>query len=649
MQNSPRFAACVAFLVAASAYGQTWVGGASGNVSTAANWTPAVTPVNDGSATLTFPTATASSVNFDSTYSLTGMVFTGTSSYSLNGSALTLGSGGVADSASAAQFINNAITLGAGATFATTAGTVGSNLTFTSAINIGANTLTLNTAGGALSVLANITGTGSVSATGSGVIFLSGATNTWSGGTTISSGGTLQFGDISGTGVSIPGNVTDNGTLNIKASTASYTYNNVISGSGKVQFLGTNTVTLNAANTYSGTTLIASGTVVVGTTNALPTGSALSMGAGAILDVAANQTLTQFGGTNATSTIKIEGGNSLTIALGALTSGTLFSGNITDGTVAGGQLIIGASTSSPQHTVTLLGTNTYTGGTTIQSGGVLRLGNNSTTGSITGNVANDGQLIFHRSDSVTFNGVISGSGSVSQGVSSGTTNGKTTLTAANTYSGGTLVSGGTLLIANSSGSATGTGAVTVTPAIASFSATFGGTGSITGALTVNTWGTVFTEGALGVGPTTLNAGSRIAWKLNDASGAAGTGYGTLNVNGALTLNALATSGNFLTIAPFTFNGSSTGLAASFDTTQSYSFVLASSTGISGFDANAVTLDLTGFQNQYTGTWAVTTSGNNLLLNYTGGAAIPEPATSALVVGLAACALALRRRKARRAT
>ena len=59
-------------------------------------------------------------------------------------------------------------------------------------------------------------------------------------------------------------------------------------------------------------------------------------------------------------------------------------------------------------------------------------------------------------------------------------NGKLTLSKANTYTGGTTVSKGTLLVTNRTGSATGTGAVQVNKG------TLGGTGIITGAVTVGT-------------------------------------------------------------------------------------------------------------------------------------------------------------------
>ena len=60
-------------------------------------------------------------------------------------------------------------------------------------------------------------------------------------------------------------------------------------------------------------------------------------------------------------------------------------------------------------TTILTANNTYTGGTTI-SAGTLQLGNGGTTGSIVGNVIDNGTLAFNRSDGDVFAGTISGTG-----------------------------------------------------------------------------------------------------------------------------------------------------------------------------------------------------------------------------------------------
>lgn len=64
-------------------------------------------------------------------------------------------------------------------------------------------------------------------------------------------------------------------------------------------------------------------------------------------------------------------------------------------------------------TLILTADNTYTGGTII-TGGTLQLGNGGTSGSVLGNIDNNGVLSFNRSDVTTFAGAISGSGKIRQ-------------------------------------------------------------------------------------------------------------------------------------------------------------------------------------------------------------------------------------------
>ncbi len=102
----------------------------------------------------------------------------------------------------------------------------------------------------------------------------------------------------------------------------------------------------------------------------------------------------------------------------------------------------------------LTGTSTYTGGTTIAQG-VLQLGNGGTTGSIIGNVANNGTLTFNRNNSYSFGGMISGTGAVSQ-IGTGTT----ILTATNSYQGGTGITAGTLQVSSDANLGAASGGLT---------------------------------------------------------------------------------------------------------------------------------------------------------------------------------------------
>ena len=207
-----------------------------------------------------------------------------------------------------------------------------------------------------------------------------------------------------------------------------------------------------------------------------------------------------------------------------------------DGTTAGAgmtatiaSVLIGSNgmTKSDLGTLVLAGNNSYTGGTTI-SGGTLQLGEGGASGSIVGDVVDNGTLAFDHSDVQTFGGAISGTGGVTQ-MGAGTT----TLTSNNTYTGATTVSGGTLLVEGDQSAATG--ATTVQNG-----GTLGGSGIIGGDVTVANGGTLSpgnSPGTLTVnGNLTLNAGATLDYQL----GQAGTVGGSLNdltvVHGNLTLD-----------------------------------------------------------------------------------------------------------------
>lgn len=87
--------------------------------------------------------------------------------------------------------------------------------------------------------------------------------------------------------------------------------------------------------------------------------------------------------------------------------------------------------------LTLSGTNTYTGTTTISSG-TLSLGDGGATGSLgLGNIVNNGALIVNRNNATTLANAISGAGSLTIAGA-----GVTALGGSNTYTGGTSVNAG---------------------------------------------------------------------------------------------------------------------------------------------------------------------------------------------------------------
>jgi fibronectin-binding autotransporter adhesin len=168
-------------------------------------------------------------------------------------------------------------------------------------------------------------------------------------------------------------------------------------------------------------------------------------------------------------------------------------------------------------TTILTGENTHTGGTSID-GGTLQIGDGGTSGSITGVVTNDGSLIFSRSDALTFDGQIIGSGSVLK-----TGAGALRLTGNHRHSGGTAVANGTLIV---DGSIEGDADV-------STGAGLSGAGSVGGLVTIADGGVLQgnTGQTLSMGSLTLSEGSNVDVALGTPTDSA-----LFDVSGDLTLD-----------------------------------------------------------------------------------------------------------------
>ncbi|RIX83537.1 autotransporter outer membrane beta-barrel domain-containing protein [Acidovorax cavernicola] len=313
----------------------------------------------------------------------------------------------------------------------------------------------------ALTMNGVISGTGSLTADGGGTLSL-GAINSYTGGTTIRNGTTVQIGTAGALGA---GTVTlDGGKLAATSSldlTNSLTFasrqrSTVAAASGKVfglggdLYLGSAATVVFGSATENGTIRLGGGGGGGGISS-----DAVIVVAGGTLQ-AADAGLPGFILSNAASTTVDTGatldlnGYSLTIRnlQGAGTLNTSAGGaaqftSVRSGTFAGAITGSGQFVKTGPESLTLSGANSHTGGTVIAAG-TLQVGDGGTTGSIVGNIVNNGALVFNRSNAASFSGAISGSGSVSQ---SGT--GTLTLSGANTYSGGTTVHGGTLEVAAS--------------------------------------------------------------------------------------------------------------------------------------------------------------------------------------------------------
>ena len=320
--------------------------------------------------------------------------------------------------------------------------------------------------------------------------------------------GTVNFGTLGGsdTNITLITPFIDfgsgSGTLNFnQADTAIIT--STISGYGTLDQIGSGTTILTASNTYTGSTFIDSGTllvngVVIGQGGSAIVSSGATLGGSGLFaqDVTVNgvgglaSSLEIFGQltlpdqvslgsvTNGTTTTLTNtellitsaiGGTinstSATASIGTLNGSTLVLGNwgatvtnLVSGIVitSGGGLVAlqgnftgtisgsGGLVKKGAGTLTLLSSNSYTGPTIISSG-VLQVGYGVNSGSLgKGRVVDNGLLILDNSSSLNLGSGVSGNGSIVQ-IGTGTT----TLAGSNSYSGATLIDGGTLILTGS--------------------------------------------------------------------------------------------------------------------------------------------------------------------------------------------------------
>ncbi len=411
-------------------------------------------------------------------------------------------------------------------------------------------TLALNTGGTFDNA---ISGSGQVVKSGDETLTLSG-TNSYTGGTTIS-GGTLVATNVEALG---SGDVTDDATLELNTGG---TFDNAISGSGQVVKSGDKMLTLSGANSYSGGTLISDGTLVASNVEALGTGDVTNnatlalntggdftnniSGSGQVVK-SGDDTLTLSGANSYTGGTTISGGTLVATNVDALCTGDvtnsstleLNTGGTFDNAISGSGQVV----KSGDETLTLSGSNTYTGGTLI-SGGTLVATNVDALG--TGDVTDNATLELNTGG--TFDNVISGSGQV---VKSG--DDTLTLSGANSYTGGTLISGGTLVA--TSVEALGSGDVTDNAVLElNTGGTFDNAISGSGQVVKSGDKTLTLSGANSyTGGTTISGGTLVA------SNVEALGSGDIDNYASLQLNA---SGQFVTANLTTHDNAITAIGA----------------------------------------------------------------------------------------
>ena len=397
----------------------TWINSAGGNWSVGGNWSsnPTVPHSPGDLATLGFG-STYTTVTLDANESIGGVVFTNANSFN------------IADSGKTFTFDNS----GNGAVISVANG---SSNSISTAVFLNDNLAASVFPGTALSVSGVISGFGKTMAlSGGGTLTLSGNNSygpaAGSMGTTLF-GGALQLGNNSALGagdlsflgssiiraivpLTLANNVviTNGTTASLDNNGNNVSLTGTLSGGGAFGKNGAGTLTLNNANSYNGDTSIGAGTVQLGNVNAIPGGNGngnVNMGTNTILNL--NGFSPIFKGYNNSpggAIIDSLSGGAVTLTLGESGAFATFDGNIQNSSGALTLVKDGAGTQ------TLAGTNTYTGGTTINAG-TLQVGNantNASAGLGAGPVVinANGILQFNLGGTNVFTNTVSGGGAL---------------------------------------------------------------------------------------------------------------------------------------------------------------------------------------------------------------------------------------------
>lgn len=173
--------------------------------------------------------------------------------------------------------------------------------------------------------------------------------------------------------------------------------------------------------------------------------------------------------------------------------------------------------------LTLTGTNTYSGGTTVAAGSLV-----GTASSLQGSIINNATVTFEQTTNGTYAGTLSGTGTLTK-----TGSGTLAISGTVSASGDTTVSGGRLLI---------NGSVLTSHVTVANGATLGGSGVIGGLVTVQSGGSLApgnSPGLLTVGSLELQAGSTTFMQLfgsGNVAGRAGAGSAGIDYDSIMLLN-----------------------------------------------------------------------------------------------------------------
>jgi autotransporter-associated beta strand protein len=298
--------------------------------------------------------------------------------------------------------------------------------------------------------------------------------------------------DVSGSLAAVMGSLSMGGVA-LSVTSADTTSNAYSLTFGYTQFQGTS-ATFNVSNSAGG----GAGTLVLGTLD----------------DQGAVQVITKSG--NGALTLSADATSLVNGTIFNITGGTL---NSNSGNATGGYAAINVASGATFS----IGADQVIGSLGDYMGPVV----NGATVALNGHTLTVGTITDQTS---TYSGrIVDGSGSGSLNKSG---LGTLTLAGASTYSGATTVGLGTLLVMNTSGSATGTSTVTVAATNQAF---LGGTGTISGAVSVTSNGNIFAGAETGTP-------GEVAGVLNIGTGSQLTGVTLLDVTGINTADEIVIGG-----------------------------------------------------------------------------------------------------------
>ncbi|MEW6158742.1 MAG: autotransporter-associated beta strand repeat-containing protein [Verrucomicrobiota bacterium] len=516
----------------------------------------------------------------------------------------------------------------------------------------------------------DLTGSGSLTKTGTGTLVL-GFANNHSGGLTLNAGtinstaqGALGTGAVTLSGGSLliasidqsfdqSFSINSASTIDVGANRTMTIGNeaNDLTGTGGLTKTGSGTLVLSFANNHSGGVAINAGTLASGAQDAVGTGS-ITLAGGTLAIANVDQTYNQIVNVTSASTVDIANGLTLNLgnaandftgtgSLAKIGSGTLHlaansdhSGGIT---LSAGTLLLGTDTAAGTGTLNVIGG-------TIQAGGGSRtLGNDVTLGGdFTSSGAND--LTFTGTSTLTGNRTLTVNNTLTLGVIGQDQAGRTltkagsgalVVTGTSTYTGGTTLNSGTLRI---SGDLSSSSNLDINGGLLM------GSGTV-GSVSVNSGGSISpgnSPGSMTTGDQTWAGGGTYVWQINDADAGQGSdpGWDLLNING--TLNITAGIGNEFTIQVTSLTlGNASGNVHDFNNAQAYTWPIATATSISG-SLSGITLDTSSFSNPLGGgTFGLTQAGTTLNVTFT---PVPEPEEYALAFGIGLIGFAIWRRR-----